>query len=403
MRLLLLLKVASALTSGALPPSALYKPTQTGDRALSWLAALGVFAKLVKRRPAAAVVAGLLTQPLAAGITRDLLRAPTLAEPVTLLPDANSKIVDTAPLEGVRIIAYEGRGAVTVHASHGFGSTSESFQDLLEALSVQSNVASVIAHDHPGFGLTKRPLQRRKYMLGGDVALALTRNASSVVYVGHSMGAVSATDAAVRAAESGRRTALVLIAPAIVASRRPPGPPVSKRPSIVARAVGAVTRLVVTRWPFRILVRRLVLAKDFWPRGLGATYGERARQDTDQLNAYAKRYARAAGVVGWERGLLAFCAARLEQVLNALLTGDSIEARLSNALASSSTPLDRVLVVNGINDALVPVANARRLVENLRTSAPAASVELVEVEGAGHCPHEEGDLSQEIDAFIKTI
>ena len=402
MRLLLLLKVASALTSGALPPSALYKPTETGDRAISWVAALGVFAKLVKRRPAAAVVAGLLTQPLAAGITRDLLRAPVLAEPASLIPDANSRIVDTAPLEGVRIVAYEGRGTVTVHASHGFGSTSESFQELLEALSLQSNVASVIAHDHPGFGLTKRPSQRRKYMLGGDVALALTRNASSVVFIGHSMGAVSATDAAVRAAEAGTRTAFVLIAPAIVAGRSI-GPPSVKRRSVIARAVGALTKLVVTRWPFRIFVRRLVLAKDFWPRGLGATYGERARQDTDNVNEYAKRYARAAGVVGWERGLLAFCAARLEQVLNALLTGDSIEARLSNALASSSTPLDRVLVVNGIDDQLVPVANARRLVENLRTSAPAASVELVEIAGAGHCPHEEGDLSQEIGAFIKTI
>ena len=399
MRLLLLLKVAAALSSGALPPSAVYKPTQTGDRALSWLAALGVFAKLVKRRPAAAVVAGLLTQPLAAGITRDLLRTPDLAEPASLLPDSNSKIVDTDPLEGVRIISYAGKGAVTVHASHGFGSTSESFQELLEALSVQSNVASVIAHDHPGFGLTKRPLQRRKYMLGGDVALALTRNASSVVYVGHSMGAVSATDAAVRAAEAGTRAALVLIAPAIVAGRSI-GPPSVKRRSVIARAVGAVTRLVVTRWPFRVFVRRLVLAKDFWPRGLGATYGERARRDTDQLNAYAKRYARAAGVVGWERGLLAFCAARLEQVLNALLTGDSIEARLARTLRSAYIPLDRVLVVNGVDDALVPVANARRLVENLKKSAPAASVELVEIAGAGHCPHEEGDLSETVGRFI---
>ena len=44
----------------------------------------------------------------------------------------------------------------------------------------------------------------------------------------------------------------------------------------------------------------------------------------------------------------------------------------------------------------VPVANARRLVENLRTSAPAASVELVEIAGAGACPHEEGDLSQKV-------
>ena len=399
MRLLLLLKAAAALSSVALPPSALYKPTETGDRALSWLAALGVFAKLVKRRPAAAVVAGLLTQPLAAGITRDLLRTPDLAEPASLLPDSNSKIVDTEPLEGVRIIAYEGRGTTTIHASHGFGSTSESFQDLLEKLSQQSNIATALAHDHPGFGLTKRPLQRRKYMLGGDVALALTRNASSVVYVGHSMGAVSATDAAVRAAEAGTRAALVLIAPAIVAGRSI-GPPSVKRRSVIARAVGAVTRLVVTRWPFRVFVRRLVLAKDFWPRGLGATYGARARQDTDQLNAYAKRYARAAGVVGWERGLLAFCAARLEQVLNALLTGESIEARLARTLRSAYIPLDRVLVVNGVDDALVPVANARRLVENLKKSAPAASVELVEIAGAGHCPHEEGDLSETVGRFI---
>ena len=397
MRLLLLLEAAAALT--ALPKSALYKPTQTGDRALSWAAALGVFAKFVKRRPAAAVVAGLLTQPLAAGITRDLLRAPDLAEPSKLLPDANSRIVDTAPLEGVRIVTYEGKGSVTVHASHGFGSTAESFQELLEALAVQSNVASVIAHDHPGFGLTKRPSQRRKYMLGGDVALALTRNASSVVYIGHSMGAISATDAAVRAAEAGTRAALVLIAPAIVAGRSI-GPPSVKRRSVIARAVGAVTRLVVTRWPFRVFVRRLVLAKDFWPRGLGATYGERARRDTDQLNAYAKRYARAAGVVGWERGLLAFCAARLEQVLNALLTGDSIEARLARTLRSAYIPLDRVLIINGVDDALVPVANARRLVENLKKSAPAASVELVEIAGAGHCPHEEGDLSETIGRFI---
>jgi len=400
MRLLLLLQGAAALSSGALPPSALYKPTQAGDRAVSWLAALGVFAKLVKRRPAAAVVAGLLTQPLAAGITRDLLRTPDLAEPASLLPDSNSRIVDTDPLEGVRIITYEGTGSVTVHASHGFGSTSESFQELLEALSVQPNVGSVIAHDHSGFGLTKRPSQRRKYMLGGDVALALTRNASSVVFIGHSMGAVSATDAAVRAAEAGTRAALVLIAPAIVAGRSI-GPPSVKRRSVIARAVGALTKLVVTRWPFRVFVRRLVLAKDFWPRGLGATYGERARQNKDNVNAYARRYARAAGTIGWERGLLAFCAARLEQVLHALLTGDSIEARLARTLRSAYIPLDRVLIINGVDDALVPVANARRLVENLKKSAPAASVELVEIAGAGHCPHEEGDVSEVVGKFIK--
>ena len=175
MRLLLLLKVASALTSGALPPSALYKPSQTGDRAVSWLAALGVFAKLVKRRPAAAVVAGLLTQPLAAGITRDLLER-LFAEPVHYT-DANSRIVST----NLRRCAHhrlrrQRRG--TVHASHGFGSTSV-LPGVVGALST-IHVASVIAHDHPGFGLTKRPSQRQP-PFGGDVALADAERVSVIL------------------------------------------------------------------------------------------------------------------------------------------------------------------------------------------------------------------------------
>lgn len=218
MRLLLFPVAAAALTSSpVLPACATYRPTETGDRALSWVAALGVFAKLVKKRPAAAVVAGVLTQSLTAGFARELLRSPQLSDPAALLPDQNSRVVDTDPVEGVRVISYGGPGAVTIHASHGFGLTSESFDDLLPALARRTDVAQALAHDHPGFGLTRRPRQRRKYALSGDVAQALTRNASRVVFVGHSMGAVSAADAAVRAAKAGTRTALVLIAPAIVA------------------------------------------------------------------------------------------------------------------------------------------------------------------------------------------
>ena len=48
----------------------------------------------------------------------------------------------------------------TAPLAHGFGSTSESFQELLEVALSSIECASVIAHDHPGFGLTKRPSQR---------------------------------------------------------------------------------------------------------------------------------------------------------------------------------------------------------------------------------------------------
>ena len=105
-----------------------------------------------------------------------------------------------------------------------------------------------------------------KYMLGGDVALALTRNASSVVYRpldGRGLGD----------GRGGARPNLEDGRPCVnCAGSSPPttlGPPSVKRRSVIARAVGALTKLVVTRWPFRIR-RRLVPAKDFWPRASGA-------------------------------------------------------------------------------------------------------------------------------------
>ncbi len=148
-----------------------------------------------------------------------------------------------------------------------------------------------------------------------------------------------------------------------------------------------------------MLLRQLVLSTDFWPRGLGATYGPEARTNTANVNAYAARYARAAGAAGWERGLLTFVAARAEQVVGAALSGESLEARLAHALASDA-PLDRVLIINGAADPIVPVANARRLAGNLRAAAPAAVIEFVAVAGAGHCPHEEGDVAREIGRVI---
>ena len=61
----------------------------------------------------------------------------------------------------------------------------------------------------------------------------------------------------------------------------------------------------------------------------------------------------------------------LEQVLNALRRA-IVSKRVFKRARHHQHP-HRVLVVNGIRRRLVSVANARRLVGNLRTSAPAAS------------------------------
>ena len=63
--------------------------------------------------------------------------------------------------------------------------------------------------------------------------------------------------------------------------------------------------------------------------------------------------------------------------------------RLARALRDPAVPLDRVLLVHGAADPVVPCANSRRIRDYLAREAPAAAVDLVEVDDCGHCPHEE--------------
>ena len=97
---------------------------------------------------------------------------------------------------------------------------------------------------------------------------------------------------------------------------------------------------------------------------------------------------------GWEAGLLAFTASRLEQTLAPAPDWD-VAARLVAALEAPDVPLDRVLVIHGAEDPIVPVANSRRLAGHL-------GARLVEVPGAGHCPHEEvpGEVEAAVSAFL---
>ena len=62
-----------------------------------------------------------------------------------------------------------------------------------------------------------------------------------------------------------------------------------------------------------------------------------------------------------------------------------------------------VLVIHGARDAIVPVANSRRLVTRLRASAHLKStVRLIEFDASGHLPHEEepGAFVDAVTAFV---
>ncbi|KAJ1460186.1 Alpha/Beta hydrolase protein [Pelagophyceae sp. CCMP2097] len=269
------------------------------------------------------------------------------------------------------------RTSLVLHASHGFGANSLTLAPLLRRLALRTRCAAALAHDHPGFGLTARPKDLKPYELNGDVALQLARQSGANVdsprycFVGHSMGCLSALEAAVKMADSAP-TALVLVAPALSAAPSK----VSGRWPVAQRLAGIFSRAPLA-WPARLFLRRLVAAPNFWPKGLGACWAPPPREDADLLQQSCRAYGLAGGCAGWDAGLVRFCAARLRQV-----TAPSADV-VKQAAALISAGKLTALVIQGKQDAIVPAAGTRRLVAAL------GAVGLMEVDECGHCPQEE--------------
>ena len=395
---------ASAAAESVLPVAARYGALTPRDRAAIWASGLGaatwaaLSGDLVVRAVARAAAAGAAAYAFARLLVFELARAPPGAD-VTDLAVAGSTFRSLAGVDDAHVVDYaSGAGDVAIHASHGFGANCLSFCDVLPLVARRGDVGSATAHDHPGFGLTRRPGKLAAYELKGDMASACLAPAALGVFVGHSMGCVSATEAALaRSAEEKRPTALVLLDPAIFHVRDPPpaaaphaGPSLLRR-ALAACNAGVAARLarpLVTSWPFRVAVRRLVALPGFWPTGLGAAWHATKRRDDAKLTRYAALYAIPSAAKGWEKGLLAFCAARLKQALDVHGDGDLV-LRLARALGDPKVPLDHVLVLHGAADPVVPASNSRRIVRYLRENAPAADLDFLEVDDCGHCPHEE--------------
>lgn len=339
-----------------------------------------------------------------------------------------------------------------VHCLHGFGASTYSWSFVQDKLAKKIG-GVVTAHDLPGFGLSSRPSSARPYSLAFNGAAAeaiLDEEASGLdgpektklkVIIGHSMGAAAAAEAIIqrfsKSKDQSERLALVLVAPAIVAMW--PGIPTSKgdpvtkgmaifeeiigpedsmaikghstngtvHTSLLSTIIGVVQTLLLECLHLLLLLmtpvlvfflRNVVRSWSFWYRGLTAAWADKTRVTKEYVDAYRRGQL----IRGWEYGILRFLNARLSKRMGLLSSmreaiagkGHLDQAgRLAEACRESGT---RVLIVHGTEDALIPVANSRRLASLL------PDAEYVEFNRCGHMPHEEcpDQFVECVSAFI---
>ena len=224
--------------------------------------------------------------------------------------------------------------------------------------------------------------------------------------------------------------------------------------SLASLLLGWSTRLVIVlSWPFLVfLLRAAVRSFQFWENGLSAALGggggggrspsSDEDDDSDPMTPagiplwLSQRYRLPSLVRGWETGFLLFLLARVPvaaggpSVALARAAGDAKRelfgerretsspspdpsltsgppsARLAAAVRGGRVPL---LIIHGDRDALVPLRNSRRLVEQLSVSSNSSSnsplCELVVLKGMGHTPQEEAprEFVEAVASFLERV
>lgn len=246
---------------------------------------------------------------------------------------------------------------------HGFGSNLESFARVQASL---AETVATVAWDRPAFGLTERVTEwSGENPYGpeaqiGQVEIALdAAGIDRAVLVGHSAGGAIALGAALDDPE--RIAGLVLIAPAVYRGGGAPGwsrwalytPQLDRIGPLLMRQLGA--------GPGENLLR--------------SAYADPARLRPEVLAAYRQ----ATRVQDWDRALWELVRASREP---------DLVARLGDV----DVP---VLVVSGLEDAIVPIEQTRRLADAL------PNARLLELPDCGHVPQEEcpDPLLEAIDAW----
>lgn len=351
-----------------------------------------------------------------------------------------------------------------IHCLHGFGASSWSWSFVQDRLANALN-APITAHDMPGFGLSMRPSNNKYYTLvfNGSAAKTILEehvefggsegktSKKKMVIIGHSMGAAAAAEGII--ADPTGVTAVVLVAPAIVALW--PAPPMQAAEDPVATSLAVVEEMVsaqdsprdlpyppaqhqhqhqqktagvVSGWklvrvagamvqgasllalrillqlsqPFFVLIlRKLVRSEKFWERGLATAWWDKSRVTREYVDSY--RFPQL--IRGWEAGILHFLWARFSEKNNFIeaiqhaTQGDghlTQAERLANVVRLHNI---RVLIVHGKDDALVPIANSCRLAQILPNTT------CIEFNQCGHMPHEEmpEKFVEEVSNFVQRL
>ena len=342
-----------------------------------------------------------------------------------------------------------------VSCVHGFGANTYSWEREALGPLAERLGATVVAHDAPGFGLTERSGDLRRYtartnaaisramldlaesggsgsgeneneasgktwndvvgeMANGDETVssgATSRKSARArrVIVGHSMGGVAA---AIAAAE-GDVDDVVLVAPAVIAApqanigggtRGNAGSPSGSPANPAAALLSAVARALRVALAFaaspllKLAVRKLVRSVSFWRDGLGKAVGAAAAQRMRADATWADGYRRPSAVTGWDKGMVRVVLAAATggvSLARALLgaTSPTAEAdKPANVIEALRASKARILIVHGSDDMIVPVGNSRKLAELIPRAA------LVEMPGVGHMPHEEAP-----EAFLEAV
>jgi len=212
-----------------------------------------------------------------------------------------------------------------------------------------------------------------------------------VVVIGHSMGAITASEVAVRQC-SRRPVALVLVSPAFLlkagADLEPPAHPKPRR----GLSLGNVLSLRLLRAIVRAFLQApgVVYSRGFWEKGLDGAAYKRKQLGEERFAAQVLRYRWPSLFRGWSEGLANFVVARLADGAS-----EDVGAlqRLVSAKGSGNL---RVLIVTGSEDKVIPASLTKRLQSMLEC-------EMVVLEGVGHVAHEEepAKFSEVVAKFVR--
>lgn len=134
-----------------------------------------------------------------------------------------------------------------------------------------------------------------------------------------------------------------------------------------------------------VILRCVVRSRGFWERGLARAWHRKTGVTQEVVDAYRLPQL----VRGWERGMIAFLRARVAAErpflsrLAAAYHGRDAMTQVEELLEVIVAHDIKVLIIHGECDALVPVANSRRLASIL----PGTMLRIVP--GCGHNPQEE--------------